>query len=237
MATTTFEWLAIHGPQLSVGVLSADIMHLAEDIALLEKSGVGLLHFDVMDGRFAPQLTVGDAFVKSIKTSLLKDVHLMVCNPLDTIGAYVAAGADIVTVHAESGKHLHRCLQMLGEMKNVNDPQRGIVRGVALNPSTPLSAVEPLLDEVEFIVLLAVNPGFSGQKFINSTVSRFQQVKAMVQTHAKKILMGIDGGITRATIGQCAQFKADIVVSGSAIFEKRQLLENISVMKELLHGK
>ena len=131
---TALARLRLAAPALSVGVLAADLLNLGREVGRLEQAGVPALHFDVMDGCFTPMLTVGPAFIRAIKTPLLKDVHLMIREPLDRLGEYVAAGADIVTVHIESSVHVHRVLQHLGTFRNANDPARGIVRGVALNP-------------------------------------------------------------------------------------------------------
>ena len=147
-------------------MITANLLSLGSEISLLERTGVKLAHVDVMDGCFCPMMTVGPPFIKAIKTSLLKDVHLMIEEPLEKVADYVAAGADIVTIHVEACSHVHRVLQKLGTLTNANDAERGIVRGVALNPGTPLEALEPLLDELEYILLLAVNPGWGGQKYI-----------------------------------------------------------------------
>src|SRR5205823_1466167 len=140
------------------------------DLARLDGTGVPLLHFDVMDGCFTPMMTIGPPLVKAVRTPLWKDVHLMIEEPLEKLGDYVAAGADVVTVHAESCTHVHRVLQRLGTMENANDPARGIVRGLALNPGTPLEVLEPLLDELDLVHLLAINPGWGGQKFLPATI-------------------------------------------------------------------
>lgn len=214
-------------PQVSVGVLTADWMSLGSQLQLLESAGVGMLHFDVMDGCFCPMLTMGAPVVAGLKTSLLKDVHLMVEEPLSKVDAFVAAGADIITVHAESTRHVHRVLQALGKMTNVNDASRGIVRGVALNPGTPLEALEPLLDELELVVLLAVNPGWGGQKFIAATLERLQRLR---ETVGDTILIGVDGGITKENVGEMARRGVDIIVTGSAVFDGRAPLENARYM-------
>jgi ribulose-phosphate 3-epimerase len=233
MPEKIIDLLSKNGPHLSVGALSANIMRLDDDVALLERNNVKLLHFDIMDGLFVPQLTVGDCFVKAVRTSMLKDVHLMISEPFDRIPAYVSAGADIITIHAESCVHVHRCLQLIGEMKNVNDEQRGIARGIALNPSTPISALEPFIDEADIVFLIAVNPGFSGQKFIEATKRRFRTLREMLKRQDRRILTGIDGGVTRTTIASCAELEADIVVSGSAVFENRRIEENIDYLHKL----
>ena len=153
-------------PLISVGVLTADLMSLGSELKLMETAGVKLLHVDVMDGCFCPVMTVGPGFIKALKTPLLKDVHLMIEEPLDKLESYVAAGADMITVHVESCRHIYRVLQKLGDFTNINDSNRGILRGIALNPGTPFDVITPLIDELDMVFLLAVNPGWSGQKFI-----------------------------------------------------------------------
>ncbi len=221
-------------PLISVGVLSADLMALGSQLELLEKAGVELVHFDIMDGRFCPMMTVGPGFVEAIKTPLVKDVHLLIEEPLDKLAGYVAAGADMITVHVESCRHIHRVLQALGQMTNANDPARGILRGIALNPGTPLETVPPLLDEVDVVFLLAVNPGWSGQKFIASTERRVRLLIEMFKEAKRDILVGIDGGVTRENIAQVARMGADIIVTGSAVFREGAPLENAKFMIDVL---
>jgi ribulose-phosphate 3-epimerase len=226
-------------PVLSVGITSADLMNLAGATRALADSGVRMLHFDVMDGHFAPQLTVGPSFVKGIKTTLLKDVHLMIDEPLDSVDEYVAAGANVVTVHVESCRHVHRVLQRLGELAKAKPSEAGLLRGVGLNPSTPLSAVDPLLDDVDLVVLLAVNPGFPRQEFIPSTVNRFEDLRRRVRGFDRRILLGIDGGVNRRTIAQIAALGPDLVVSGSAVFEGGvgAIAENVAYLDAALHAR
>jgi ribulose-phosphate 3-epimerase len=237
MPEKTIDWLKEHTPLISVGVISANMMRLEEDIHLLEKNNVNLLHFDVMDGHFAPPLTVGASFVKAVKTFLYKDVHLMISNPLDKISEYVAAGADAITLHVESCLHAHRALQQMRDMKNVNDDTRGIVRGIALNPGTPLSSLEGVLEEVEIVILVAVNPGFPSQKFIETTKGKIKRLRRMIQETQKKVLIGLDGGITRANFADIASTGADIIVTGSAVFDGKQPAENIAYMQNILQKK
>ena len=193
---------------------------------------MSVAHVDVMDGCFCPMMTVGPPIVQAMKTPLLKDVHLMIDEPLMKVGDYVAAGADIVTVHVEATAHVHRVLQQLGAMTNVNDPARGIVRGVALNPGTPVEAVEPLLDEADLVLLLAVNPGWSGQRFGPATLDRLARVKEMVARAARRILVGVDGGITRQNVAEVARAGADLIVTGSAVFDGKAAAANAAAMLE-----
>ena len=196
------------GPTLSVGVNGADVLHLGRDLDRLVAAGVGLFHIDVMDGIFCPQMTVGPAYVKAISDGHPTDVHLMIDEPLEKVDAYVTAGARIVTFHVESTRHPHRVLQRLAG--------RDVTRGVALNPGTPLAAAEPLLDELELLLILAVNPGWPGQSFIPGTAHRLASARALID--GRNITLGVDGGVTRDNIEQIASLGADLVVSGSAIF-------------------
>jgi len=223
------------GPALSVGLVSADLMALGADITRLEQAGVRLAHFDCMDGCYVPMLTVGPLFVKAVRTSMLKDVHLMVREPLATIPDYVAAGADIITVHPDASVHPHRVLQHLGQMRNARDPERGIARGIALNPGTPLSVLEPLIDEVELVMLVAINPGWGGQKFIPATLGRIDAVRRVIEASGRDILLAVDGGITRQNIGQLAGRGVDCVVTGSAVFDG-DLAANVAGMTQTLRG-
>ncbi|MBN1307141.1 MAG: ribulose-phosphate 3-epimerase [Chitinispirillaceae bacterium] len=221
-------------PLLSVGIVSADLMHLAEAEAELAACDVMLLHFDVMDGCFCPQLTAGPFFVKGIGTKLYKDVHLMVEDPLRLIPEFAKVGADVITVHVESGRHVLHALKMIGEQKNANDPGRGILRGIALNPGTPVASIEPFIEEMDIVCLLAVTPGFPGG-FIESTLRRFEAVKRMSAGMADPPLYCIDGGITAETIGTAAATGAEIIVSGSAVFKNNTLRSNIELLIGLMN--
>jgi ribulose-phosphate 3-epimerase len=224
------EELREAAPLLSVGILTADLMSLGSELALIQEAGVRLVHFDVMDGCYCPMITVGPGFIKAVRTPLLKDVHLLIDDPLPKLEDFVAAGADIITIHVGSCRHIHRVLQRLGEMANVNHPDRGILRGIALDPGVPLETVAPLVDEVEMIVLLAVNPGWGGQKFIAATGQRLRQLRQMMQDAQKDILIGVDGGITRNNITDVARMGADTIVTGSAVFDGKNPRENAAFM-------
>lgn len=216
-------------PTISVGVMTADMMALGKDLMELDGTGVGILHFDVMDGCFCPSTTVGPPFIKGIKTNFLKDVHLMISEPLNKLADYVAAGADIITVHIESDPtHIHRIFQSLGKMSNANDPDRGIIRGVALNPGTPIASLEPLLDDIDMITLLAINPGWGGQKFIPATAGRVEHVKMLIGD--RNILLCIDGGISKENIDDISAIGADLVVTGSAVYDGKAPHENAIIM-------
>ena len=207
-------------PTVSVGVLPADLMNLGAELTVLEEAGVDVVHIDVMDGCFCPQMTVGPPYVKGLKTPMLKDVHLMVREPLDKLAAYVAAGADMITVHVEAAVHIHRVLQRLGGMEHSAGPDQGIVRGLALNPGTPLEwLTPPLLDEVDMVSLLAVDPGWSGQRFAPTTLARVERAKELIAAAGRDILLSVDGGITRDTIAEVASAGVDIIAAGSAVFD------------------
>jgi ribulose-phosphate 3-epimerase len=234
MANSTLDRLREAAPTISVGVLTANLFSLGSEIALLEQSGVKLAHVDVMDGCFCPMMTVGPPFLKALKTPLLKDAHLMIDEPLGKVGEYVAAGADIITIHPEACSHVHRVLQTLGTLKNANDAARGIVRGVGLNPGTPLEVLEPLLDEIEMILLLAVNPGWGGQKYIPSTNRRIAQVQRMIAGSRRNIILGVDGGITKENIVEVAATGADLIVTGSAVFDGKNPAANAKFMLDAM---
>jgi ribulose-phosphate 3-epimerase len=193
---------------LSVGVTAADPLRLGEEIARLGEAGVDHLHVDVMDGRFCPGLTVGSGFVAALPDGFTVDVHLMVEDPLAHLDAFLAAGAGMLTFHVEATRHPHRVLQSLAG--------RGVTRGVALNPGTPLAAVEPLLDELDLLLLLAVNPGWPGQALIPGTGDRLATARELIGGRA--IQLGVDGGVTRENIDAVAAMGADLVVAGSAVF-------------------
>lgn len=236
MSSTALETLKAARPTLSVGILAADLSALGSAVRLVEAHGAAVVHVDVMDGCFCPALTVGPPVIKAVKTPLLKDVHLMVDQPFGKVADFVAAGADIVTVHVEADRHIHRVLQVLGRMENANDPARGLVRGVALNPGTPVEAVEPLLDEVDLVLLLAVNPGWGGQTFRPATRDRVARVRDLAARAGRDLLVGIDGGVTRANLADVVCLGADLVVAGSAVFDGGDPGENLRAMLQVLRS-
>jgi len=205
-------------PSLSVGLLAADAMAYGAAIAELEAAGTALLHFDVMDGVFCPGFTAGPPLVAASKTRMLKDVHLMVADPIAVIPAALKAGADIVHVHPERLLHLHRALAML-DVDVAGQPARRVLRAVALNPATPVDIVVPMLDGIDMVTLLAVDPGWSGGAPDAALGRKVERLRRLASEAGADPLIAIDGGITEATIGVAAGFRPDIIVSGSAVFK------------------
>jgi len=236
MANTALDVIRDAAPTISVGVLTADLMSLGAELELLSQTDVKILHFDVMDGCFVPMMTVGPPFIRAVKTPLLKDVHLMVEEPLEKLGDYVAAGADILTVHYESGRNIHRALQAMGGMANANDPERGIVRGLAINPGTQVEAIEPFLDQMEMLTLLAINPGWGGQKFLESTVGRIARARQIISSSGRDIVLCVDAGITRDNVVRIAGYGVDLLVTGSAVFDGKDPAGNARSMLDALSG-
>jgi ribulose-phosphate 3-epimerase len=213
------------GPTISVGLLTADWLRLGAQLSLLDDAGVKVVHIDVMDGVFCPQLTVGPAIIKALPDTFIKDCHLMIDEPIDKVHAFVDAGAGILTFHLESTKHPHRLLQSLAGS--------GVIRGVALNPGTPLLLVEPLLDDLELLLLLAINPGWSGQGFLPGTERRVAAARELLA--GREVLLAIDGGVTKGNIASVALLRPDLVVSGSAILDGLAPADNARYMLEALH--
>lgn len=229
MRQASFNRLRALVPTISAGIISADLLALGKDLAALEESGVGLVHVDVMDGVFAGPLTVGPPFIKALRTPLFKDVHLMVQDPGATLDQYVAAGADAITVHVEAQPDTAGVLRRIGAARNANDPALGIVRGVALEPATGLAVLEPLLGEVDLVVLLAVSLKKRGEFFVQAAIERAASVREMAARAGRDVLVSIDGGVSRENIGQVA-VQADIAVSGSAVFQGGAPSANVESM-------
>ncbi len=237
MAGTELERLLGGGPRLTVGMITADLANLGAEIEVLEAADVAMVHIDVADGVFCPLFTVGPPVVKAIRTTILKDVHLMIDDPLEKVGAFVAAGADMITFHVESAGQPHRVLQVLRDATNVNDPARGIIRGIGINPSTPVEALEPLLDEVDYVLVLAINPGWGGQGFLASTEHRLARFREMIAASGRPILLGVDGGVTKVNIERVAAMGADVIVTGSAVFDGKAAPENLRFMCDAVAGR
>jgi ribulose-phosphate 3-epimerase len=208
-------------------VLTADLTRLGAELKLLS-GRAHWAHVDVMDGSFCPQLTVGPAFIKAAaSTGIPVDAHLMVSEPLRFLPDVVDAGAAIVTVHAEASRHPHRVLQ---ELTRLSEQVRPVLRGFALNPGTPVQAVEPVLDLIDLVLVLAVNPGWSGQAPAANTARRIAAAREITLAAGRQVLVGVDGGVTLANAAHVASWGADLVVSGSAIFDGKDAAANLSAM-------
>lgn len=221
-------------PRLSAGVLTADLTNLGADIEPI-RGKAAWAHVDVMDGVFCPQLTVGPAFLAAVaSTGIPVDAHLMVEEPRRLLPEVAAAGAAMITVHAESTRHLHRTMQ---EMTALAGESRSFIRGVAVNPGTPVSAVEPVLELADLILVLAVNPGWSGQAPAAGTARRVREVRELARRQGADVLVGVDGGVTIGNAAEVAGWGADVVVSGSAIFNGADAARNVDlIIRELLAG-
>lgn len=234
-----FDRLKNLSPTLSAGVVTADWMNLGAEIARLDGTGVEVLHIDVMDGLFAPGLSFGPPVIKAIRPAadLIKDVHLLIAHPLDKVEGYVKAGADVVTIHVESCEDPGAVLDLLGTMENANDPARGLVRGIAINPKTPLAAIVPLLDRVELVVILAVDAIQGDHPAPEEVATRVEAIKGLLEVAGgDDILVCLDGGVKRGTIDRVAGLGVDLVVSGSAIFDGKAPTENASFLLDRLRN-
>jgi ribulose-phosphate 3-epimerase len=213
---------------IAPSILSADGSRLGDEITAVEAAGVDWIHIDVMDGHFVPNITIGPGLIASIRktTRLPFDVHLMIENPERYIDAFAQAGADWITIHVEATVHLHRTVALIRE--------KGLKAGVSLNPATPLVRIEPILPDIDLLLIMTVNPGFGGQKFIEGLLPRIRQAKEMIRAAAPEVLLEVDGGVTLKNIRSIADAGAEILVAGSAIFGSGNYAETIGAMKALL---
>ncbi len=210
---------------IAPSLLAADFARLGEETRAVEAAGADWLHLDIMDGHFVPNITFGPLVVKALRkhTAMPLDVHLMIAPADPYIAAFAEAGADIISVHPESGPHLHRTLQLIRSL--------GKKAGVVLNPATPVSAVAHVMDLLDVIMVMTVNPGFGGQAFIASQLSKIATLRAMIDETGRGIILQIDGGITPATAPQVLQAGADCLIAGTAVFGAPDYAQAITALR------
>jgi ribulose-phosphate 3-epimerase len=211
--------------KIAPSILSADFSKLGEEITAVEKAGADYIHIDVMDGHFVPNITIGPLIVEAIRpiTKLPLDVHLMIENPDQYIEAFAKAGADYITVHVEACRHLHRTIQ--------NIKSFGIKAGVVLNPATPVESIQHIIGDIDMVLLMSVNPGFGGQKFIPEVLPKISRVKKMAEEKGLALEIEIDGGVNPETGKLCMEAGANVLVAGSAIYNQPDYAKAISLIR------
>ncbi|WP_416731482.1 ribulose-phosphate 3-epimerase [Fictibacillus sp. JL2B1089] len=211
--------------KIAPSILSADFSKLGDDIKAVEEAGADYIHVDVMDGHFVPNITIGPLVVQAIRpiTKLPLDVHLMIENPDRYIEEFAKAGADIISVHVEASPHLHRTVQLI--------KQQGVKAGVVINPATSVETIRHILQDVDLVLLMTVNPGFGGQAFIESVVPKIKEVSDLVETQGLNVEIEVDGGVNPKTARLCVEAGANVLVAGSAIYGKKDLKGAIEAIR------
>lgn len=214
--------------KIAPSILSADFANLERDIKLVEAGGVDYIHVDVMDGEFVPNITIGPDVVTAVRkvTDLPLDVHLMIVEPERFIEKFADAGADIITVHQESTLHLHRAMQLI--------KQSGKKAGVVINPATPVAMIEHVLDLADLVLIMTVNPGFGGQQFISSAVSKIKELDVLREKNGYSYEIEVDGGIVPETARECKEAGANVFVAGSYIYNSENPLDRIQSLKDVI---
>ena len=212
--------------KLAPSILSADFARLLEDVKKVEKAGCEYLHIDVMDGHFVPNITLGPAIVKSLRkdVNMVFDAHLMIENPDNYIKEFADAGCDIIVVHQEACTHLHRTIQ--------NIKSHGVKAGVALNPATPIEAIKYVLEDVDMVLLMSVNPGFGGQSYIPVVTKKIKELRALIDEMGLDIDIEVDGGVKPSNISEVVNAGANVIVAGSAIFNAGDIDEAVKSLRE-----
>lgn len=215
---------------LSVGLLTADLMDLAGEVRVLEDAGVAMLHLDVMDGRVWPKLTAGAPILAGYRSSLLHDVHLLVQDPVRHISAFAHAGADMISFAVEEADDIGEVLEQIGNAENTHHPGEPILRGVSLNPDTPLSTIRPHLDAIDYVVLLAVGPDTGKDTFFDAIPGKISQLRGW----KPGLLICVDGGVKKTNVGEIAAMGPDFIVTGSAVFDGTDAAENLRQMQQAI---